>query len=97
MKAEKRKGFVVELPREGAMRLAPRIYHHPKLNLEREAMQQLRNAATLPGVLDVFATPDIHVGYGVPIGCVIVATDIVCPAAVGYDINCGMRLSLIHI
>ena len=92
MKAEKRKGFVVELPREGAMRLAPRIYHHPKLNLEREAMQQLRNAATLPGVLDVFATPDIHVGYGVPIGCVIVATDIVCPAAVGYDINCGMRL-----
>ena len=36
--------------------------------------------------------PDIHVGYGVPIGCVIVASDIVCPAAVGYDVNCGMRL-----
>jgi len=95
--AQGRKGFLIEVPREGAMRLAPRIYHHPRLKLEPEAVQQLRNGAALPGVLDVFATPDIHVGYGVPIGCVIAATEIVCPAAVGYDVNCGMRLLTSHL
>ncbi len=87
-----KEGFLITLEKEGKMRLAPRIYHHPKLKLEPEAVQQLKNASALPGVMDVFATPDIHVGYGVPIGCVIAATDIVCPAAVGYDVNCGMRL-----
>ena len=84
--------FVTALPREGAMKLAPRIFSHPHLPLEKDAIRQLRDAAQLPGVLDVLGMPDIHVGYGVPIGCVIAALDIVCPAAVGYDVNCGMRL-----
>ncbi len=87
-----KEGFLITLQKEGKMRLSPRIYHHPHLKLETESVQQLKNASMLPGVIDVFATPDIHVGYGVPIGCVIAATDIVCPAAVGYDVNCGMRL-----
>jgi tRNA-splicing ligase RtcB len=43
-------------------------------------------------VARVLATPDIHVGYGVPIGCVMATTEVVSPAAVGYDVNCGMRL-----
>lgn len=86
--------YVTELPKTGAMKLAPRIYHHPRLPLEADALRQLRDAASMPGVLDVLGMPDIHVGYGVPIGCVIAALDIVCPAAVGYDVNCGVRLLL---
>ena len=55
-------------------------------------MNQLRDAASMPSVEVALATPDIHVGYGVPIGCVMATTEVVSPAAVGYDINCGMRL-----
>jgi tRNA-splicing ligase RtcB len=40
----------------------------------------------------VFATPDIHTGYGVPIGSVFASGSYISPSAVGYDINCGMRL-----
>jgi tRNA-splicing ligase RtcB (3'-phosphate/5'-hydroxy nucleic acid ligase) len=40
----------------------------------------------------VLATPDLHTGYGVPIGSVFASPSYVSPAAVGYDINCGMRL-----
>ena len=40
----------------------------------------------------MLATPDIHLGYGVPIGCVAALDGMIVPAAVGYDINCGMRL-----
>ncbi|MGB3975480.1 MAG: RtcB family protein [bacterium] len=60
------------------------------------SLQQLANATTLPGVVKaVIAMPDIHFGYGLPIGGVI-ATDVedgcVTPGGVGYDINCGVRL-----
>ncbi|MDD4957477.1 MAG: RtcB family protein [Candidatus Omnitrophica bacterium] len=61
------------------------------------ALQQVANAACLPGIVRAsMAMPDIHWGYGLPIGGVI-ATDIVSdgvvtPGGVGYDINCGVRL-----
>ena len=55
-------------------------------------MAQLRDAACLGAARKVLATPDIHQGYGVPIGCVMALEDAIMPAAVGYDINCGMRL-----
>jgi tRNA-splicing ligase RtcB (3'-phosphate/5'-hydroxy nucleic acid ligase) len=60
------------------------------------SLQQLANAATLPGVLSAaIAMPDIHFGYGFPIGGIL-ATDIkdgvITPGGVGYDINCGVRL-----
>jgi tRNA-splicing ligase RtcB len=59
------------------------------------ALEQLRNVAWLPGVQRfVVAMPDIHYGYGFPIGGVC-ATDTACgvisPGGVGYDINCGVR------
>lgn len=61
-----------------------------------EAPVQVRNAACLPGILGhSIAMPDIHWGYGLPIGGVI-ATDIdegvISPGGVGADINCGVRL-----
>src|SRR5436305_6714139 len=60
------------------------------------SLEQLRNVATLPGVVDaVLAMPDVHQGYGFPVGGVA-ATEmpdgVVSPGGVGYDINCGVRL-----
>ncbi|MFQ5913307.1 MAG: RtcB family protein [Nitrospinota bacterium] len=62
-----------------------------------ECLEQVANGATFPGiVMASIAMPDIHFGYGLPIGGVI-ATDpqqegVVSPGAVGFDINCGVRL-----
>jgi len=60
------------------------------------SLEQLANVATLPGIVDAaLAMPDIHQGYGFPVGGVA-ATDasdgVVSPGGVGYDINCGVRL-----
>ena len=60
------------------------------------ALAQLANGATLPGVVRAaLAMPDIHQGYGLPVGGVL-ATDlrsgVVSPGAIGFDINCGVRL-----
>jgi tRNA-splicing ligase RtcB len=60
------------------------------------APEQVANVATMPGVVGrVLAMPDIHWGYGMPVGGVAAfsADDgVVSPGAVGYDINCGVRL-----
>ena len=60
------------------------------------AIKQVANAATLPGIVKAsMAMPDIHYGYGLPIGGVIATdwqTGIISPGGVGYDINCGVRL-----
>lgn len=68
---------------------------------EDEAIYQLYNASLLPGVVSpVIGMPDIHTGYGLPIGGVM-ATDyekgVVSAGAVGMDINCGVRLLTTHI
>lgn len=60
------------------------------------SLEQLANGATLPGIVRAaLAMPDIHQGYGLPVGGVI-ATDaeegVVSPGAIGFDINCGVRL-----
>src|SRR5215469_12666042 len=60
------------------------------------ALAQLANGATLPGIVRAaLAMPDIHRGYGLPVGGVV-ATDVrsgvVSPGAIGFDINCGVRL-----
>jgi tRNA-splicing ligase RtcB len=60
------------------------------------SLEQVANAACLPGIVKAsLAMPDIHQGYGLPVGGVV-ATDaesgVVSPGGVGYDINCGVRL-----
>jgi tRNA-splicing ligase RtcB len=60
------------------------------------ALQQVANVATLPGIVGYsLAMPDIHWGYGFPVGGVA-ATDAeygtVSPGGIGFDINCGVRL-----
>ncbi|MEU9045707.1 MULTISPECIES: RtcB family protein [unclassified Kitasatospora] len=62
-----------------------------------KALEQVANVATLPGIVRAsFAMPDVHWGYGFPIGGVA-ATDVahggvVSPGGVGFDISCGVRL-----
>jgi tRNA-splicing ligase RtcB len=87
------------IPREGAMRTDGLVFASPAMmqDLRREqALEQVCNVATLPGIVGPsMAMPDIHWGYGFPIGGVA-AFDadegIVSPGGVGYDINCGVRL-----
>ncbi len=88
------------IEREGAMRV-PGIVFASKSLLPDEhgdmALQQVANVATLPGIVRAsYAMPDVHWGYGFPIGGVA-ATDIdadgvVSPGGVGFDISCGVRL-----
>jgi len=65
-------------------------------DLEAGAIEQVANVATLPGIVGAsIAMPDIHTGYGFPIGGVAafdLKEGIISPGGVGYDINCGVRL-----
>jgi tRNA-splicing ligase RtcB len=60
------------------------------------SLEQLQNVATLPGIVDAaLAMPDIHQGYGFPVGGVAATAlpdGVISPGGVGYDINCGVRL-----
>ncbi len=78
--------------RHGSMVTDASIFASESINLEPDAVQQLYDAACLPPAKKVLATADIHVGFGIPIGAVIGLDHAIMPAAVGYDINCGMRL-----
>jgi tRNA-splicing ligase RtcB len=80
------------------MRVPGRIFLSESLGktLEAGAVQQLANVATLPGILKhSLAMPDIHWGYGFPIGGVAafsIDEGVISPGGVGFDINCGVRL-----
>ena len=88
-----------EIPASGDMRVPARVFADEEILQEIEgdlSLEQLRNVATLPGVVGAaIAMPDIHQGYGFPVGGVA-ATElpdgVVSPGGVGYDINCGVRL-----
>ncbi len=89
-----------EVPKTGAMRVPGRVYATEamlKAGDQQEPLKQVANVATLPGVLKAsLAMPDMHWGYGFPIGGVAAfdwETGIVSPGGVGYDINCGVRLA----
>lgn len=64
--------------------------------LEDRSLEQLVNTATLPGIVgQAMAMPDIHQGYGFPIGGVVATKlpdGVISPGGVGYDINCGVRV-----
>ncbi len=89
-----------ELPKTGAMRVPGIIFTSAAmLNTiqQEESLKQVANVATLPGILKAsLAMPDIHWGYGFPIGGVAAFdwdSGIISPGGVGYDINCGVRLA----
>ena len=82
----------LRMERSGQMVTNATIFASEAVKLEPDAVRQLRDAASLPPAKKVLATADIHVGFGVPIGAVLGLDGAIMPPAVGYDINCGMRL-----
>jgi tRNA-splicing ligase RtcB len=85
-----------EIPREGRMKVPGRVYSDGAPAADDPALQQVANVAHLPGIVKwSLAMPDIHWGYGFPIGGVA-AVDAehgaISPGGVGYDINCGVRV-----
>ncbi|MGH2705161.1 MAG: RtcB family protein [Actinomycetota bacterium] len=92
--------FRWRIPAEGGMHVDGLVFASEKLLVkakEDRALDQVRNVAHLPGIVGrSIAMPDIHWGYGFPIGGVA-ATDVgaggvVSPGGVGFDIGCGVRL-----
>jgi tRNA-splicing ligase RtcB len=98
---ERISNYVWEVPQgfREDMRVPARLYASEELleeALRDRSIEQLVNTATLPGIAgQALAMPDIHQGYGFPIGGVV-ATElpdgVISPGGVGYDINCGVRL-----
>jgi len=84
--------YRLHLERRGQMVTDATIFASDDIKIEPDAVRQLCDAASLPPVKKVLATADIHVGFGVPIGAVLGLDRAIMPPAVGYDINCGMRL-----
>jgi tRNA-splicing ligase RtcB (3'-phosphate/5'-hydroxy nucleic acid ligase) len=66
-------------------------------NLESTAVQQLKNACKLPIAVSGALMPDAHIGYGLPIGGVLATSDAVIPYAVGVDIACRMKLTVLDL
>src|SRR5512146_3137636 len=90
-----------EIPQEyrSDMRVPVRLFATRKLLeqiIDDRSLEQAVNAATLPGLVGhVIVMPDLHQGYGFPIGGVAateVPHGVISPGAIGYDINCGVRL-----
>lgn len=89
----------VRIPQTGQMRVPGVIYANDKifeLLKNDESAKQVANVACLPGIVKYsLAMPDVHWGYGFPIGGVAafdLDEGIISPGGVGYDINCGCRL-----
>jgi tRNA-splicing ligase RtcB len=103
-KLQKIKPATFLLPKEGEMLVPGLIVGTEELlsDMEmQEPLKQVHNVACLPGICGYsIAMPDIHWGYGFPIGGVA-AMDaeegVISPGGVGYDINCGVRLALVPI
>jgi tRNA-splicing ligase RtcB len=90
------------IERSGAMRVPGIVFASRELLpavAEDRSLEQVVNVATLPGIVGAsYAMPDVHWGYGFPIGGVA-ATDVadggvISPGGVGFDISCGVRVLL---
>ncbi len=100
IEVRKIESYLWEIPKTGEMRVPGRIFASEELMSSirsDQSLEQVRNVACLPGVVGwSLAMPDIHWGYGFPIGGVA-ATNVdggaISPGGVGYDINCGVRLA----
>lgn len=92
------------LPQEGGMKVPGLIIATEDLITDPDIdkpLEQVRNVAFLPGIVGYsIAMPDIHWGYGFPIGGVAAMdadTGVISPGGVGYDINCGVRLAIVSM
>lgn len=89
----KNKYSVIDTPKKIIIYLTENLLYN---NLEEESIRQLVQASKLKNVIEpVIGMPDIHTGFGLPIGGVLATdynTGVISAGAVGYDINCGVRL-----
>jgi len=99
LKLERRDATTVVIPRTGAMRVEGVIFADGRLMEDIKddpCLDQVANVACMPGIVRAsYAMPDIHWGYGFPIGGVAafdLDEGVVSPGGVGYDINCGVRV-----
>jgi tRNA-splicing ligase RtcB (3'-phosphate/5'-hydroxy nucleic acid ligase) len=99
IKLERVDDYRWRIPQTGGMRVPGMIYADRELLKDLstdESPKQVMNVAHLPGIVKYsLAMPDMHWGYGFPIGGVAatdVETGVISPGGVGYDINCGCRL-----
>ena len=98
---EKISDVIWEIPKSfrSDMRVPARVYTTEKMLesiVQDRSTEQLVNVATLPGIRKyAIAMPDVHEGYGFPIGGVAAVDSddgVISPGGIGYDINCGVRL-----
>jgi tRNA-splicing ligase RtcB len=96
---QKVREYVWEIPQEGGMRAPARVLASEALLdqiADDKTLEQLKNSAHLPGVRKhAICMPDGHQGYGFPVGGVAgidAEEGCISPGAVGYDINCGVRM-----
>ena len=102
MRFERIGPYTYRILREGKMRVDAVFFASEEILKDLEAegfasLEQLKNVATLPGIVEpALAMPDIHWGYGFPVGGVAAfhpeAGGVVSPGGIGFDINCGVRL-----
>lgn len=90
--------YKFEIEKEKEMNVPGIVYANEKLlkDIGEEPLKQVSNVACLPGIVNYsIAMPDIHWGYGFPIGGVAAfdtKEGVISPGGVGYDINCGVRM-----
>lgn len=75
----------------------PVAYRTWGTDIDQASHEQMRHACAVPGVRGAALMPDAHVGYGLPIGGVLAVQGAVIPYAVGVDIACRMKLSVLDI
>ena len=99
MKIHKVSDYKWQIEKSGNMNTAANIYgtwNIVEAAGKEKALEQVVNVACLPGIVgNSLAMPDIHWGYGFPIGGVAAfsaADGIISPGGISYDINCGVRL-----
>lgn len=78
-------------------RSEPASYRRWGTDMDAKAIQQMENACKLPVSVAGALMPDAHTGYGLPIGGVLATKDVVIPYAVGMDIACRMKLSVLDL
>ncbi|MCS7185165.1 MAG: RtcB family protein, partial [bacterium] len=98
MKITKLTDYKFKIEKEPDMNVEAIFYTSQDMleKIEEKALQQLKNVTTLPGIVKhALAMPDIHWGYGFPVGGVAgfdIKEGVISPGGIGYDISCGVRL-----
>jgi tRNA-splicing ligase RtcB len=75
----------------------PISYQRWRSNIDGGALKQMEDACSIPGAVAAAVMPDAHLGYGLPIGGVLALDNAVVPYAVGVEIACRMKLSLLDM